>query len=75
MTAGHWLIEGLELLGKIANTGALDAIKEGIHTITEGVHGKTTPEIVLDNLKALDHITADNAAAAAELHAKYHPTD
>ncbi len=67
-----WVTEALELLAKIANSGAIEAVKEGIAALSAGVHGKTSPAIVLDKLKALNRVAADNAEAAKELHAKYH---
>ncbi len=71
MSSG-WIVEGLKLLGSIADSGAIEAVKQGIAAFTEGVHGKITPDIVLEKLKALDRVAADNVAALKELHAKYH---
>ena len=68
------ITEGLKVLGDFLMKGAFEAAKEVVHTLSEGVNGRASPEIVLDNLKLLESKVAINHAKEdKDLHDKYHP--
>ncbi len=63
------VVYGLELIKKI---GTLEKAHEIVDALLEGLHNKTTPEIVMINLKSLENrITLGNAERDKELHDKF----
>lgn len=68
------MIEGLRLLGDLLGKGALEAAKEVVSHLTDGVRGSLAPETVLASLKSIEvKMAANHATEDKELEEKYHP--
>ncbi len=61
------VIQGLTQVGGPGMAAALQAINKVIAAVREGLDGKTSPEIVEDNIKSLTAALSDHDAAADEI--------
>jgi hypothetical protein len=75
---GETLVEALQAIEKITHVGgdkadaALAAIKAVLQTLDQGFKGQATPHEVLARIDALHaSLTANDAAADAELHKRF----
>ncbi len=66
------LAEGLELAHKLLGKGMVDAAHEVVRTLLEGIHGHTSPQVVLDSLQSMrDRLAETDAAADRALKDKF----
>ncbi len=81
VTTALWavMVEGLELIAELVNSkapGAAAGVGEVIRSLLEGIHGKTSPEVILAELESLrTRLKANDEEADKALHDRFDTTE